>query len=592
MGIFDRLKRKTGTMQALSDVDDAAQIDSELPRTAFDERFIDQGQIAKGGMGSIRCVFNRNLLRKEAMKVLSAKHAEDENEVLRFLEEAQITGQLEHPNIPPVHEVGETAEGHQFFTMKLVSGQTLEALLSSPKYDVGNDELLFDVLQVFIKVCDAIAFAHSRGVIHCDLKPPNIMIGKYGQAYVMDWGIARVKGSARKRKTETGADLVQTLGRDKAVDDGRVMGTLGYMAPEQAEGELGEIDERTDVFALGALLYRILTTRAPHVGATPDETWELAKACQIVEPQAAAEAKGIKARLPVKLCRAAMKALEPSKDDRYQTASELQKEVEEFVRGAGRYPTESYEPGQLVIKEGDFGDTAYVILKGKARAFRTEHGQTKTLRQMGPSDVFGETAILTDKPRSASVEAIEPLTVVVVNRDALEREMGQTFWVGHILRALAERFRDVDRRLEAEEHSPERKLREEVLRHFAFHGVSNDDGSRQVPWMPLRRALRKKLALGDMQVMALCAGVRGLRVDEKTDTAHLVPDEAPASATPPPPPPQDPTPAPTPAPTPVVEAAAEPAPAEAAAPYADPSFGATEMLPPEGIPGLTDDEKS
>ncbi|MBS2027084.1 MAG: cyclic nucleotide-binding domain-containing protein [Deltaproteobacteria bacterium] len=533
MGLFDWLNKKPGEggeqpgAAAPEDPDDAdsAQIDAGHQRVDGEEKYVDEGQIARGGMGSIRRVFNHNLLRKEAMKCLDPKVAEDENELLRFIEEAQITAQLDHPNIPAVHDLGQRADGQHFFNMKLVRGKTLEQMLNNSRFKVNDDEQLFGVLQVFIKVCDAIAFAHSRSVIHCDLKPPNIMVGRFGQVYVMDWGIARVKGADRKVRGETGAELIQTAGRDRHLDDGRVMGTLGYMPPEQALGYVDQLDERSDVFALGALLYRILTGRAPHVGQTPEETWDLAKACQILPPQEMLEQMGSKLKLSQRLCQITSKALEADKELRYQSVAELQRDVEEYLRGAGRYPTATFPAGTLVIKQGDEGDAAYVITSGRARVFRTDgSGAGKTIRQLGPGEVFGETAILTSSPRSASIEAIEDLQCVVVARDALERELGQTFWVGHILKALAERFKDIDQRMEAEAKKLEPLVQDLVLRFFAFNGHVREDGARVVGWMLLRRHVRNTLKLGDVQTMALCAGVRGLHLDTASDEAVLVAD--------------------------------------------------------------------
>lgn len=565
MGLFDWL-RKSDSAAAPAVEEGAAQLDPARPLGELGERFVDEGQIAKGGMGSVRRIFNQNLLRREAMKVLDPGIASDQNEVLRFLEEAQISGQLEHPNIPAVHEVGEL-EGMHFFTMKLVKGQTLEQYLLNPKFTIADEVRLFDVLQVLVKVCDAIAFAHSRGVIHCDLKPPNVMIGRHGQVYVMDWGIARIKGATRKRRTDTGADLVQTAGRDPNHDEGRVMGTLGYMPPEQAHGLLDQLDERSDIFALGGLLYRVLTGRAPHVAATPEVTWEAAKVCEISEPQAAADSAKRGWTVPARLAQIAMKALEPDKDLRYQSVHDLKADLEEFQRGTGRYPTRVYGPGERVIKEGDFGDTAYVIKRGKARAFRLDEGVPKTLRQMGPGDVFGETAILTEQPRSASVEALDELEVVIVSRDVLQKEMGQTHWIGPILKALAERFRDVDLRLQRESHSPEGQVREAALRYFAFNGAPGDGGTRTVSWTALRRHLKQSLRLGDMQVMALVGAVKGLKINDKADQALLLADARPPSSTsipavPQPPPPEEPA----------------------------PEFGATEMLTPEAMAELTGDK--
>jgi CRP-like cAMP-binding protein/tRNA A-37 threonylcarbamoyl transferase component Bud32 len=535
MGLFDFLKRpETGVAPALEVDDEISAVSAAEPQSELDERFTDEGQIARGGMGTIRRVVNRNLLRREAMKVLDPRFAHKPDEIRRFLEEAQITGQLDHPNIPAVHEVGEDESGAHFFTMKLVRGQTLEQRLTTENFDIHDEGQQFEVLQIFIKVCEAIGFAHSRGVVHCDLKPANVMIGSFGQVFVMDWGIARVGKQARMRVEDTGAELVRTAsGRDHSKDQGKVMGTLAFMSPEQAHGHIDEIDERSDVFALGALLYRILTGRAPHAAKTPEETWALAKQGEVADPQAVVGPG--KKPLPPRLCRVAMKAVRHDKDRRYPTVAALQKELEEYVRGAGRYPMQVFAPGERIITEGERGDQAYVVVKGQARVFREEPGGHRTLRHLGEGEVFGEAAILTDRPRTASVEATEELTVVRVSREGLEREMGQTFWVGHILKALAARFRDVDERLERQLHSRENLVAEKVLRYVAFHGSAVDANTRSVKLSELLRHLKRELKLGQMEAVALCSGVKGLRVNERADEAMLVQDEAvrpPTGATP------------------------------------------------------------
>lgn len=521
MGLFDFLKRpETGLAPALQVDDEISAVGQAEPQRELDQRFEDEGQIAKGGMGSIRRVHNRNLLRREAMKVLDPRFSRKPDEIRRFLEEAQITGQLDHPNIPAVHEVGEDESGAHFFTMKLVRGQTLEERLTVEKFDIHDEAQQFEVLQIFLKVCEAIAFAHSRGVVHCDLKPANVMIGSFGQVYVMDWGIARVGKQARMRVEDTGAELVRTAsGRDHRKDQGKVMGTLAFMSPEQAHGHIDDIDAQSDVFALGALLYRILTGRAPHLGKTPEETWALAKEGQVLPPQAVLGEEA--PPLPPRLCQVAMKALQADKAARYPSVGAMQRELEEYLRGAERYPTRTFAEGERVITQGERGELAYVIVKGRARVFREEAGARRTLRLMGPGEVFGEGAILTDRPRTASVEAAEELTVVMVSRQGLEREMGQTFWLGHILKALAARFRDVDERLERQLHSRENQVAEKVLRYVAFFGEGHGPQVRSVKFSELLRHLKRELKLGQMEAVALCSGVKGLKVDERADAAHL-----------------------------------------------------------------------
>ncbi len=211
-----------------------AELAQGKPRNDLNERLTDQGEIARGGMSSIRRVFNHNLLRQEAMKALDPRMAIDSGEVLRFLEEAQITGQLDHPNIPPVHEVGVDASGIHYFTMKLVEGRTLEEMLADPRFSPLDDLKLFHVLQVFIKVCQGLAFAHSRGVVHCDLKPENVMVGSFGQVYVMDWGIARLVH--RDRPSGTSPEVRTGVGRARAAAQGTGVGGRGGGWAGEARG--------------------------------------------------------------------------------------------------------------------------------------------------------------------------------------------------------------------------------------------------------------------------------------------------------------------------------------------------------------------
>ncbi len=200
--------------------------------------------------------------------------------IRRFVEEAQIGGQLQHPGIVPVHEVGAMADRRPFFTMKLVKGRTLSALLaerSDPAFDLPRFVAIFEA------VSQTVAYAHARRVIHRDLKPANVMVGSFGEVQVMDWGLAKVLpegGIADEERTRrVGAEtesLIETVrsgpgGSGSASQAGSVLGTPAYMAPEQARGEVERLDERCDVFGLGAILCEILTGKPPFVGQTRDE---------------------------------------------------------------------------------------------------------------------------------------------------------------------------------------------------------------------------------------------------------------------------------------------------------------------------------
>jgi len=230
------------------------------------------GEIAHGGMGTILKGHDTDLGRDVAFKVLDRALSESPEVVQRFVEEAQIGGQLQHPGIVPVYELGLMADKRPYFTMKLVKGRTLSALLQQRKQPLQDRGRM---LEIFTSVCQTVAYAHSKGVLHRDLKPANIMVGAFGEVMVVDWGLAKVLnrgGVADERRAKYDKSLLTVIetvrsgptspGSDSVV--GSIMGTPAYMPPEQAQGETDKLDERTDVFALGAILCEILTGEPPY----------------------------------------------------------------------------------------------------------------------------------------------------------------------------------------------------------------------------------------------------------------------------------------------------------------------------------------
>jgi serine/threonine-protein kinase len=237
------------------------------------------GEIASGGMGTVLKGRDTDLGRDIAVKVLLEAHQGKTEFVQRFVEEAQIAGQLQHPGIVPVYELGQFPDRRPYFTMKLVKGKTLALFLAGRK-DLVEERAKF--LGIFEQVCQTLAYAHARGVIHRDLKPSNVMVGAFGEVQVMDWGLAKVLaegGGTDEQKTQLPpeASVIRTL-RSEGADRpeqvgshthaGSVLGTPAYMAPEQARGEVDLVDERADVFGLGAILCEILTGRPPFTGKT------------------------------------------------------------------------------------------------------------------------------------------------------------------------------------------------------------------------------------------------------------------------------------------------------------------------------------
>jgi serine/threonine protein kinase len=285
---------------------------AELPDLAG-TRYRLIGQIARGGMGVVYAAEDETLQRRVALKVLEVPG--DQSELAdRLIREARVLALLEHPGIVPVHDVGTLADGRVFYTMKFVEGQRLDQYIAT----VAS---IPDRLRVFLRICDAVAFAHARSILHRDLKPANVMVGPFGEVLVMDWGLAKILAHAHNSPPHsTDAEItILHSGPASATSDspteisaitghGTIMGTPGYMSPEQARGDVAALDLRSDIFALGAVLRFLLAkTPATSPAASPRMDRSLEAICA--------------------------KAAAPDPAQRYQTVQELALDVSRYLDG-------------------------------------------------------------------------------------------------------------------------------------------------------------------------------------------------------------------------------------------------------------------
>ena len=322
--------------------------DEQDPGTRSRPRYVHRGHLGSGGMGVVHRVLDTDLRRHLAMKVSlgggdALDQAVDGGEptlLERFLEEAQVTGQLDHPGIVPLHELGIDDTGRVYFTMRLVKGLEMDRIfeLARKEKEGWNEERLIIAL---IRVCEAMAYAHSKGVIHRDLKPANLMAGRFGEVYVMDWGVAKVMGREttqdRKRAQDQHASIVRTRRADDSSSDsahtshGTVFGTPAYMPPEQARGEIEQLDARSDVYSLGAILYHWITGSAPYCHESERVSIHTRLRWLIEGPPKAVRKLAPKADQElVAVCEKAM-AREPQ--DRYASMEALADDLRSFIVG-------------------------------------------------------------------------------------------------------------------------------------------------------------------------------------------------------------------------------------------------------------------
>jgi PAS domain S-box-containing protein len=293
---------------------------------------------ATGGIGRVWLASDNELGREVALKELRPERADDARLWARFLQEARVTGQLEHPGIVPVYELARRPGDRQpYYTMRFVRGRTLsEAACDYHQKrragQAGTFEIL-DLLSAFVTVCNTVAYAHSRGIIHRDLKGQNVIMGDFGDVVVLDWGLAKVIGGQEPRTKSQEPNLKEELeigswnlgfpgsGSDLTVQ-GQVVGTPGYMAPEQAAGHSAQLDARTDVYGLGAMLYEILTGQAPFVGSDTEEVLRKVREEEPAPPRQAWP------DVPAALETICLRALSKKPADRYASATEPAHEVQ------------------------------------------------------------------------------------------------------------------------------------------------------------------------------------------------------------------------------------------------------------------------
>lgn len=290
-----------------------------------DARYEEEAVLGQGGMGVVRACRDQRLGRCIALKQLRADLLGDDALRTRFVREAEVQGQLEHPAVVPLYDFGES-EGTPYFTMKRVRGATLHQLIRA--LAKGDPEIRqrfgrHKLLTAFSTAAQAVHYAHARGVVHRDLKPHNIMLGDFGEVYVLDWGIAKLLG------VEDAAFPAIQRDTAEATTTGEVLGTAGYMAPEQVRGDVEDIDERSDVYSLGAILFELLTLRRLNPGVNREQRAE----ATLAGTDVVAAARAADPELPPELVAICERATRRERRERYASVEQLLAALERFLEG-------------------------------------------------------------------------------------------------------------------------------------------------------------------------------------------------------------------------------------------------------------------
>ena len=279
------------------------------------DRYKELESLGEGGMGKVVKAQDLGLEREVAIKRLRVEVGDAEN-AQRFLLEAKATGQLEHPNIPPVYELGRDEDGRPYFALKLVRGRSLQQIIAGLRDGDArlHDEFTFILrLQIFQKVCEAVAYAHERGIIHRDIKPDNVMVGELGEVFLMDWGLAKDQQAATADATQAGI----------------FMGTPMYAAPEQISGE--KASPLWDVYGLGATLYEWLSLKPPHSGKSVRDILTSVLTKKPTDP--VFHFHPVQGRMPVEMSRLVMRAMHKEAPKRFQSVKEMLEEIQNILNG-------------------------------------------------------------------------------------------------------------------------------------------------------------------------------------------------------------------------------------------------------------------
>ncbi len=395
-------------------------------------------RIGQGGLAKVSKYFDPFLYRLLAVKELKPDREKNKNLRRSFITEMRLLGYLDHPGIVPIYDTFVKSDNRLRYGMKLIDGATLTKVLQS-----GKQFTIHKYLDVFRKICDTLAYVHDKGVIHLDVKPDNVLIGRYGEVMVMDWGNARLYKPEiyfNHFKNQMGNISLKPFEEEA---DNMVLGTPNYMSPEQTNTPRKYLTPSSDIFSAGIILYEMLTGIQPFGGIT--KTAEVVEQIRTTSPKTP---HTINRDIPLRISMICEKMIHKKQEKRYQSFRDVITDIDEFLNSGQAFKTKEFAPGAIIVAEGDHGEFAFAIVSGKVKVSKRVNGEEKTLATLGHNEIVGELSVFSEQPRVATVTAIERTVIRVMDKPSVDKELEKLSpWVGTMISALATRFASLNEKV-------------------------------------------------------------------------------------------------------------------------------------------------
>lgn len=406
-------------------------------------RYVALQELGEGAVGKVRSVFDTYLQRVAACKELNSSHHSNPNVVQTFVNEMKLMGHLNHPGILPIYDAYLGDANDPSYVMGLANGEDLASMLRMNTVNGDGSPLPLErAVRIIVKLCETLTYAHDRGIIHLDLKPANIMVGHYGEVWIMDWGTARLHEYEKYRES-----LKQEIDHAELIDyqhedENLFIGTPKFMSPEQTRKRRDQLNYASDIFSVGIIFYQMLTGVHPFKAGDLDKLMD--KICHWDPPQVFE----VNPDIPINLSRICAKMMKKDLNERYSSFKAVMQDIDEYQNSAAGFPTRTFEAGEVIFREGDPSEYVCIVVTGCVGISINIDGTHKTVARLGSNEPFGELAALTGKPRTATAAALEKSVVRVMRKEDIDDEIKKLSpWVGGIVQVLTTRFVEINEKL-------------------------------------------------------------------------------------------------------------------------------------------------